>query len=281
MAYLRYISGGGIVEMGGGKSPSINITRLSGFGLPPQIYETVEFATENGVTTTGKKDGARTITISGDLLGGQNEIIKMLKAFYYEGELFCCFGRIERKIGCKCINLGDIERHNNCGINGFTVQLQCDYPYFTDFQEISHAIVGYRNLVTETFTLPCVFTEVLQEGEIHNSGDMSVFPRILITTSTEPAEDDNLLSLINETTGAVIKLRHVLQKNETINIDLNERRITSDLSGDLSREITSDTVLSDFYFATGTNKIKFNSSDTSQSVSAVASYNRLYLMAER
>ena len=267
--------------MGGGESPSINITQLSGFGLPPKIYETVEFATENGVTTTGKKDGARTITISGDLLGGQNEIIKMLRAFYYEGELFCDFGRIKRKIRCKCINLDDIERRNNCGINGFTVQFQADYPYFTDFYETAHAIVGYRNLVTETFTLPCVFTETVREGEIHNSGDLVAYPAITITTASEPSEDDMTLSLVNETTGAFIKIQHVLQKNEVITIDLNERRITSDISGNLSSEITDDTVLSDFYFAVGTNKIKFETTDISQPISAVAMYSKLYLMAVR
>ena len=42
-------------------------------------------------------------------MGGQNEIMKMLQAFYYDGELFCDFGRIKRKISCKCINLDDID----------------------------------------------------------------------------------------------------------------------------------------------------------------------------
>ena len=59
MTRLRYVSAGGIIDMGGGGFAILNLTQLSGFGLPPKIYDTVEFATENGVTTTGKKDGAR------------------------------------------------------------------------------------------------------------------------------------------------------------------------------------------------------------------------------
>ncbi len=281
MTRLRYVSAGGIIDMGGGDSPSLNLTQLSGFGLPPKLYETVEFATENGVTTIGKKDGARTMTISGDLMGGQNEIMKMLQAFYYDGELFCDFGRIKRKISCKCINLDDIERHNNCGINGFTVQFQADYPYFTDYHTTSHAIVGYRNLVTDTFTLPCVFTETVREGEVHNSGDLIAYPVITITSSAEPEEEDTTLSLVNETTGAFIKVQHVLQKDEVITMDLNERSVISSISGNLSSKVTDDTVLSGFYFDVGTNKIKFDTTDLSQPISAMATYSKLYLMAVR
>ena len=278
---LIYKSKGGTVEMGGGKHPLINIIEMSGFGLPTKEYESVSFTSENGVTTIGEKDLPRTITITGDLLGGQNEIMKALKAFYYEGELYCDFGRIRRKIECKCINLADIERHMNSGINSFTVQFQCDYPYFNDWNDTVQSLAGYKNLVTDTFTLPCVFTQMLQEGTVYNNGDKSIFPIIKITASYEPTLDNAVLSIINHTTGAMVKINYSMQNGETVEIDLATRQITSNRNGRITNCITDDTVLSDFYLQIGENELSFKTSDGNQPLTAKIIYNKIYIMAVR
>lgn len=278
---LTYKSKGGMVTMGGGLNPLINITAMSGFELPAKEYETVSYATENGVTATGEKDLARTITLTGDLLGGQNEIAKALKAFYYEGSLFCDFGRIKRKIDCKCINIEDMERQMNCGINTFTVQFQCDCPYFNDWYDTIQSLAGYKNLVTDTFTLPCIFTKMLQEGDISNNGDKIIYPKIEISAFTEPTESEAVLTVTNHTTGAVIKVNHVMRNGETVTMDLATRQILSSIDGRITSHISDDTVLSDFFLDVGDNSLSFETSDTLQPLTAKIIFNKIYIMAVR
>lgn len=278
---LIYKSKGGTVEMGGCNNPLIKITQMTGFSIPAKEYETVTFATENGVTTTGEKDIARTITVTGDLYGGQYEIMQALKAFYYAGELYCDFGLIRRKIACKCINLEDMERNRNCGINTFTIQFQCDYPYFSDWYDTTHSLAGYKNLVTESFELPCVFTRMLQEGKVNNDGDKIIFPIINISADTDPFDDTAILTVKNRTTDASIKIGHVMKKGEVVTIDLATRQIESSLEGRITNHITDDTVLSDFYIDLGENDLEFSTSDTQQPLTAEITYNKIYIMAVR
>jgi hypothetical protein len=254
---------------------------MSGFGIPTKEYETVTFVSENGVTTIGEKDLPRTITITGDLLGGQREIMNALKSFYFPGELYCDFGVIRRKIGCKCINIEDMERHINCGINTFTVQLQCDYPYFSDWNDTVQSLSGYKNLVTDTFTLPCVFTELLQESTVYNNGDKYVYPIIRISSNYSPSISDAVLSIINHTTEARIDINHTMQNGETVTLNLATRQITSDIAGKITMHISDDTVLSGFFLDVGENRLSFETSDTAQPLTAEIIYNKIYIMAVR
>lgn len=278
---LTYKSSGGTVEMGGGTHSLINIIEMTGFGIPIKEYETVSFASENGVTNTGEKDLPRTITITGDLLGGQLEIMKALKAFYYKGELYCDFGKIRRKIGCKCINIEDMERHQNSGINTFTVQFQCDYPYFNDWNDTVQSLAEYKNLVTDTFELPCVFTKMLQEGEIYNNGDKYIYPTIKISAFQNNTIEDAVLSLTNNTTGATIKINHTMKNGEIVTLNLATRQITSNIDGKITTKISDDTILSNFFLDVGENRISFATSDTTQPLTAQIIYNKIYLMAVR
>ena len=155
--------------MRGGNSHFINLKKVSGLGLPAVDYEEQIFAGQSGVTTIGRRDLPRTITLSGDINGGQREIMKFLKSFYFPGYLECESGRIKRKINCKCINMDDIERRLGSGINSFTVQLQADNPYFCDVHETTLPLAGYENVVTTKFTLPTAFTKRVHQGDCNNT----------------------------------------------------------------------------------------------------------------
>ena len=278
---LKYVSEGGSFELGGGDNPFINITKMNGFELPAPDYETVKYVGENGVTTTGKTDLPRTLTISGDLMGGQLEIMNVLKALYYPGELYCDFGQIKRKIACKCTNLEDIERHQNCGINGFTFQFQADYPYFNDFYDTQTNLARYVNHVSNSFVLPCVFTEKLNEGIAYNSGDKITYPVICLRGESDGSLTSATLTITNVTSGKSIKIEHSLQNGEEVTFDLNTRRIKSNISGNITKKITDDTVLHEFFLEKGENKLTFSSTDTYQLVKATISFNNIYIMAVR
>lgn len=268
--------------MGGGESSVIDVTKISGFGLPAPRYDEIEFAKENGVTTTGASDYPRSMFISGDLYGGRSDKLKMLEAFYYPGELYCDFGPdMKRKIACKLINFDDIEDLCNSGINTFAIQLQADYPYFNDFDDTVINLSGYRNHVTESFELPCVFTEQIQEGKVYNYGNKNCYGVITITSKYDATVAEGLVTVSNHTTGNSIHISHSLQKDEVIEIDLNTRRIMSSVSGRITNAITDDTEMSNFYLVPGLNELSFGTNDTLRPVSATMRYNNIYLAAVR
>ena len=264
--------------MGGGSSCIANLTKVSGLGLPSIEYEEKQYAGQSGITTTGRRDLPRTITLSGDLNGGQREIMKMLRSFYYAGELYCQSGSICRKIACKCTNLDDIEKHHNCGINGFTVQFQADSPYFCDYYDTTLALSGYKNHVTESFTLPCVFTEKLQQGDCDNTGDIICYPIINISAKHAPAANEATITLSNNTTGAQIVLHHTMECDETVTIDLPARQIVSNIKGDITHKTADNINLSDFYLEVGNNALAFATTDKSQPLAAMVTYNNKYIM---
>lgn len=278
---LKYVSKGGTVLMGGAMSHIGLIEPLNGFELPSKKYETVEFAGENGVTTTGSKDMSRIMTVSGDIYGGQKTLMEIMKAFYYEGTLYCEFGNIKRKIDCKVKNLDDIVRHGNSGINGFTVQFEADYPYFNDFKDTVTTISSSRDLINGTFMLPCVWTEYLQQGIVKNTGDKIAYPLIEIKTDTAPIAEEATITITNNTTGAFIILNHVMREGEVVTLNLKTRRIKSSIDGNITNHITDDTVLQNFYLDIGENDISFKTSEENQTLTANVTFNRLYIMAVR
>lgn len=277
---LKYVSKGGTVKMGG-PFCDIQIIALSGFEMPSKAYDTIEFAGENGVTTTGSKDMARTLTISGDIYGGQKQIAAMLKVFYYEGDLYCEFDNVKRKIGCKAINMEDVERQGQSGINRFVVQFQADYPYFNDFNDTVKHISERKDLINGDFVLPCVWTEFCQSGVVRNTGDKIIFPIINITATNSTESTDATITVTNNTTGAFIKLNYVMKQGEVITVDLSTRRIKSDINGNITNRISNDTVLSNFYLDLGDNEIAFETDADNQFLTATVEYNRIYLMAVR
>ena len=267
--------------LGGGKNPLFNITSVSGLELPPRNYETIEFAGENGLTVTGKKDMARTITIAGTLCGSQKDIERACKVFYEDGELICIFNNVRRKIACRMTKLDDFVRYGKSGIHSFAVQFVCDYPYFTDLYEHITPIYSRKNIVLESFTLPCVFTNRISGGNLYNTGDKIVYPKITIVCEGEANEQNSVFEIANATNGGYIGIEYAMSDGESIEIDIATRKITSSINGNIINKITNNTDLSKFYLDVGDNEISFENSNTTQRITATAIFNLEYLTAVR
>ncbi|MBQ7975410.1 MAG: phage tail family protein [Clostridia bacterium] len=282
MFRIEYISEGGRVILGGGTNQLFNVTSLSGFEMPPRTSDTIVFAGENGTTQTGKRDLARTLTIAGDVYGDAKIIEQAIKCFYYDGELFCIFNNVRRKIKCRCSTLDDFEKLGKSGISKFAVQFIADYPYFNDFYDTELPLYRQRNLVTDTFTLPCVFTERISEGDVNNTGDKIIYPTIYITDNSDVSAASGGVLIENETTGAKIELPYyTMVYGETITIDLGRRRLTSSVNGNITNELGDSTPdLSRFFLEVGINHLSFTNS-TGQVLSAVIKYNPEYYTAVR
>ncbi len=266
--------------MRGGSSSFVNLKKVSGLGLPAVEYEEQPYAGQSGTTTTGRRDLPRTITLSGDMNGGQREIMKFLKSFYFPGYLECESGRIKRKINCKCINMDDIERRLGSGINSFTVQLQADNPYFSDVHETTLPLAGYENVVTTKFTLPTAFTKRVHEGNCDNTGDIICYPVIKIYARHNPTEGvENIITLCNATTGAKIIINHTMTIDEVLTVDIPSREIVSNINGDITNQLEDGVELSKFHLAVGSNNITYETADTSQPLAVSVTYNNRYIMA--
>lgn len=272
---LIYKSEGGYAKMGAGEKA--RIIKAEGFSIPQKDFETVSYASEDGFFTVAEWDMPRTITLSGDIFGGEREIADFSKPFYYPGELFVESGELRRKISCLCISFEDIKRRKGSKINSFALQLRCDSPYFTDQNETEAAVASYENLVTKDFTLPCVFTKMIGRGKIFNGGEKKTYPKVEITGFSDGKEEG--IFALNETTGAMIEICRSLSAGEKITIDTENRKITSSLFGDITSHLSAVSSLEDFYLTTGENVISVKTLDTTQQISGKVIFRRLYLSA--
>lgn len=277
---MEYKNKLGTILFSGGEGGNIKVLSIEGLGLPKKNYTTIEYASENGVTQIGEKDMQRTITMTCELVNGTRADKNRIDSILHEnGELYCYFDDERRKIKCK-INTPPEFSHEGACFWTFTVQLIADYPYFTDFSETEIPIYSLKNLVTNTFTLPCVFTERLNHATILNEGGKYVYPIIKISATGTSKESSNVISIANSTINSVIKINYVMSDNETITINLKSRMITSDKNGVITDNITDDTILSNFYLTVGKNDVSFTSNDTSQAINAIVIYTPEYYSCE-
>ncbi len=72
------------------------------------------------------------------------------------------------------------------------------------------------------------------------------------------------ITVENHTTGKKIVLNHDFQPGEVITIDIPKRSVTSSISGNILNSISNDTVLGDFYFEVGNNRISAKSLNASE-----------------
>ena len=83
----------------------------------------------------------------------------------------------------------------------------------------------------------------------------------------------------NETTGKDILLNYAAAEGETITINIAERRIKSDIHGDITRYKPISYKLSDFTLAAGANQLKFTNLDPTQPLTAKAIFANKYTEA--
>ena len=282
MFMLKYKSSAGEYVIGGGQHPIANVVAIDGFGLPPRTYETVEFAGENGVTEIGRKDGQRVLTISGTVRGDWREVQKIQRIFYEDGELFCWFDGLRRRIPCKLNKFDAPKKKHKSDLHSFVVQLSCDYPYFLGFITTSRSLFDRRNnieFVNTQFTLPAIFTTRSSGGNAFNDGDKNVYPKIEIINLTG---SDKTIILRNATTNVEVKFKsRMLKSNETLTFDFAERIITSSIDGDVTSKLDNASAnLSAFYLQRGKNVIVVDGVTDGQ-INARIEFTPEYLSATR
>ncbi len=284
MINLKYSNRIGNVYFSGSDRSCVHIITITGLGLPKKNYKTIEFASENGVTQTSEKDMARTITITAEVTGGMRDCRHISKVLHERGNLYITSGNLRRRIECKCVQPPEFKRLSvGVDIYTFTLQLQADYPYYTDYYDIHHPIFKLQNAVTNEFTLPCVFTKRLSRSEVFNSGDKRVYSNIFIKNlgTASMFQSETSIRIINHTTGAEIVINHNMLTNESININFADRKIESSIEGNITHKLDDNSILSDFYLDVGKNDIEFiNGNEDNQNLSAIMTYSPEYFSVE-
>ena len=256
----------------------IKCLQIEGLNFPEKEINVVGYVGESGQTTISKKDMARTITISGDLVGGKNQLAYANRVLYYDGHLVFTFDQKVRKIACKCTSFPDPERFGK-DFKRIVMQFICDKPEFTDFVNTRVFAFGRTNEVLTKFTLksgvPCVFTSSTYETDVYNSGDLNCEPIFYITVERSGAN----ITIYNDTTGQHITLNYSFTEGETVIIDIDKRTIKNTDDANLINYISDDTFLSEFWLQKGINRLRLTKGTPALGVSIICEFSNKYIEA--
>ncbi len=97
----------------------------------------------------------------------------------------------------------------------------------------------YSNEVTDTFTLPCVFTRIVNNAKVVNRGDEKTYP--IFKVECESPTSGSTILITNTTTGKKIYINYATIEGEIITIDTFNQRVISNINGNITRFISLDT----------------------------------------
>lgn len=113
-------------------------------------------------------------------------------------------------------------------------------------------IFGYRDDVTDTFTLPCVFTSRFHTAMVSNLGDCEVYPVFVVTC--EASTKGSTILLKNNTTGKQVLINYQTSTGETVTVDMANQYVESSINGNITNKVSLDSEF--FVFEQGANEIE-------------------------
>ncbi len=237
----------GALHFGGGRS-RWNITDYSGFMMPEKNFETIRYVQVPGQVTISQTPGARLMTLRGDCCAAAGEISSGFAVLNQAGEMTIFSRGVVRRIAAYCSHFEMKKPRGQ--YREFIIQFTADDPYFEGREEKSIPLFRRSDLVSGTFTLPCVFTEKTSRQTISNNGDVETEPvlHIVCNRQGEAQEQEGVL-LENQTTGVRFQLNYAMAEGEIITVDVPNRQVRSNLKteennqGNLLVYLSEDTFL--------------------------------------
>ncbi len=268
---------GTVVMKGGGQALPLRITAIEGLGLVSREYNAAIYSGYDGQDTYSSRAEARSITVSLDAAGenAAGLVRDVLCVFGQSGMLYIKNEDVDRRIYCNQVQIPDVSRIMRGRIAKFVVQFVCDNPFFEDCEDAVVPLYKKTKLLSTPFTLPAMFGDIVIGGKVKVSGAISTEPVITMhySKALEVAEG---VALTNETTGKFIKLDYAPKDNDTVTIDIKNRKITSSVSGNLINCLSNDSFLGDFVLVRGLNVISLDLGDVSSDFMIECRYNNLY-----
>lgn len=97
----------------------------------------------------------------------------------------------------------------------------------------------YKDEITDTFTLPCVFTSIVNSATVVNRGDEKTYP--IFTVTCENSNAGSTIQISNHTIGKIININYATSAGEIVTIDTFNQRVISNINGNITRYISLDT----------------------------------------
>ncbi len=277
---IRYKNSQGTVEISGDSAKSIRLTELDGLGIAEREYITANVSGYDGQETISSRALPRAVTLSIEICGGDISatVSKVLRILSNPGWLYIENGEIRRRIYCNQVKIPDPVRVLKGRIAKLAVQFVCDNPYFEDECESTVPLyVRTKNLSTP-FTLPAVFGTTTMGAVIKNQGDCIIEPCIYINCPKELQNAETVI-ITNNTTGKKIVLEYAPCAEDKITVDIKNRKIESNIMGNLLSNLSDDTFLGDFVLEKGTNELSVVVGDIQSAFTVECKYSNIYCEA--
>ncbi len=267
----------GEITMHGNGFGNIRVCKIEGLG--PLIYEYTSslYSGYDGQETLSKRAEARAITMMLEVLTQDDgkTLKSALRVFQESGTLYINTRDFERRIMCSQVKVTDVRRVLKRQIATFVVQFVCDSPYFEDGEDTVYSLYKRTKNLKSPFTLPCEFGSVTAGGSIEILGIVRAEPVITLYYPESLAGAEHI-TILNETSGSFIKLDYLPEADETIEIDIKRRKITSDKNGNIINHLSSDTFLGNFALNPGVNILSVDMGDVTPTFTIECRYNNLY-----
>ncbi len=274
---LTYKNNYGTVTMYGNGEGSIHICAIEGLGVVANEYNAASYTGQNGQKTLSARALPRSITLSLEVTGENinSTLREALRVLSREGVLYITDTDLNRRIFCNQVQIPDVERILKGRITTLAVQFVCDNPYFEDGEDTVLPLYSREKLLASPFALPCMFGKITTGAEIKNSGDEVAEPQISIYCTNAFSGAESII-ISNITTGRQICLEYALQSDDTVLIDVKNRRITSSKSGNLLNYLSDNTFLGDFVLERGVNLIEVDLGDVTSGFTIECRYTNHY-----
>lgn len=274
---LIYENEKGKIVMHGGDGAVFNIIEIKGLSFPDTETDSVYYPNIAGRNTSSVTPLERFITVSADAKDKTgNEIARAMNILSSDGTITITSGNRKVKISARCESF---EPNKRRGIYvPFTAQFVADNPYFTDTSETRLSVNKKEKKLKTQFVLPCVVSQRKTESAIVNRGHTSLEPLIEITSVSGAACPDGII-IKNPQSGKTIKLNTDVLAGEVICMDVENRKITSSMRGNILKCIDDETSISDFAYEPGVGTLMIYADNLIGTISATARFYNRYLCA--
>lgn len=248
---ILFSSDAGTIKIAGGTNPLLLLSFTEGLSLPEKEVSAAVFKNVAGQKLISLRDKPRKITFEGTVVNNNLNIAKLL---YSDGTLTIRTDRMTRTISARCTYITDYTTSGS-----IKLIFECDSPYFHDGTDLKVQVYSRIELVRTPFTLPCVFTKRIREGNCKNESPVKCEPEIIIRNMGKNVI--NSFKVINTDTGASIEMDFAVNPGDTISINIGKRTVISGTGENLLAYLKDTCYLHEFFLKPGDNLIKLEAVD--------------------
>ena len=245
----------GELDLCGGSKPLLALLWVSGLSLPQKKETTATLAYTAGQALLYATDKVRDIVLAGHFYGSPKDISEAARLLYTPGALHIFHDGNIKCIDARCVGITDTKQTDE-GVYYLEIAFRCDNPYFKDPTETKVEVYERKPCLKTEFTLPCLLSQRITEGDLENKGDIPAQPNLTVTNRSESVA--NGFEIQNRTTGKRILYEGTLKPGESVTISVPHRTIKDGEGNDKLLYLAEDCYLTEFTLSPGRNRLHFS-----------------------